>query len=91
MAGFSQSEMIKLVACGHTMGGVRSDAFPQLVPPPEQGLNIHDFDTTPNFDNKVAAEYLDGTTQNPLVVSSNATLVSDLHVFSSDGNKTITE
>lgn len=54
MAGFSQSEMIKLVACGHTMGGVRSDAFPQLVPVPEAGgLGIHDFDTTPTFDNKV--------------------------------------
>ncbi|KAH6908314.1 heme peroxidase, partial [Coprinopsis sp. MPI-PUGE-AT-0042] len=90
-AGFSQSEMIKLVACGHTMGGVRSDAFPQLVPAPASGLAIHDFDTSPEFDNKVATEYLDGTTQNPLVVSSNATLVSDLHVFSSDGNKTISE
>ncbi|KAH6895008.1 L-ascorbate oxidase [Coprinopsis sp. MPI-PUGE-AT-0042] len=90
-AGFSQSEMIKLVACGHTMGGVRSDAFPQLVPAPASGLAIHDFDTSPEFDNKVATEYLDGTTQNPLVVSSNATLVSDLHVFSSDGNKTISD
>ena len=29
--GFNQSEMIALVACGHTVGGVRKDDFPTIV------------------------------------------------------------
>jgi hypothetical protein len=89
--GFTKEEMIKLVACGHTMGGVRSADFPQLVAPnPSSSVTvITDFDTTQNFDNKVVTEYLDGTTQNVLVVSDNKTMVSDLRVFESDGNATM--
>lgn len=34
-------------------------------------------------------EYLDGTTQNPLVITPNITLASDLRVFQSDGNQTM--
>lgn len=34
-------------------------------------------------------EYLSGTTQNVLVVTSNATMASDLRVFSSDNNSTM--
>lgn len=34
-------------------------------------------------------QYLDGTTQNPLVVASNKTMTSDLRVFSSDSNVTM--
>ncbi|KAG2019903.1 cytochrome c peroxidase [Coprinopsis cinerea AmutBmut pab1-1] len=91
--GFSTPEMIKMVACGHTMGGVRSEEFPQLVPPgPDPSVMvIQDFDTTPDFDNKVVTEYLDGTTPNVLVNSPNRTLVSDLRVFSADGNNTMRE
>ncbi|KAJ2921397.1 hypothetical protein H1R20_g15699, partial [Candolleomyces eurysporus] len=84
--------MIKLVACGHTMGGVRSDAFPQLVPPNPASPAvpvIQNFDTTMDFDNKVVTEYLDGSTQNVLVVAENKTMVSDLRVFESDGNSTM--
>lgn len=53
--GFNQAEMIKLVACGHTMGGVRSSDFPQLVPPNAASSVpvIDDFDTTMAFDNAV--------------------------------------
>ena len=53
--GFNQTDMIKLVACGHTMGGVRSADFPQLVPPNPNSVNpvIDDFDTTMAFDNAV--------------------------------------
>ena len=53
--GFNQSEMIKLVACGHTMGGVRSTDFPELVPPnPSSSVPvIDDFDETMQFDNLV--------------------------------------
>jgi len=89
--GFNQAEMIKLVACGHTMGGVRSADFPQLVAPNPNSVNpvIDDFDTTMNFDNKVVTEYIDGSTQNVLVVGSNQTLLSDLRVFASDGNSTV--
>lgn len=56
LAGFSQSEMITLTACGHTLGGVRSDDFPDLVAPNAnaQIVNIHTFDSTPQFDNAVS-------------------------------------
>ena len=90
--GFNQAEMIKLVACGHTMGGVRSADFPQLVAPNPNSPNpvIENFDkTTESFDNAVVTEYLDGTTQNALVVGSNQTLASDLRVFASDANSTM--
>ncbi|KAH9483912.1 WSC domain-containing protein [Psilocybe cubensis] len=89
--GFNQAEMIKLVACGHTMGGVRSSDFPQLVAPDPNSVNpvIEDFDTTMDFDNKVVTEYLDGTTQNVLVISPNKTMVSDLRIFEADNNSTM--
>ncbi|KAF8809049.1 L-ascorbate oxidase [Phlegmacium glaucopus] len=89
--GFNQSEMIKLVSCGHTMGGVRSSDFPQLVPPnPSSSLPvIDDFDETMQFDNLVVTDYLRGKTQNVLVTGSNQTLLSDLRVFESDGNLTM--
>ena len=35
------------------------------------------------------SEYLSGNTENVLVVTSNATMASDLRVFSSDGNSTM--
>ncbi|KAJ7755855.1 heme peroxidase [Mycena metata] len=68
--GFSTTEMIQLVACGHSLGGVRNPDFA-------------------TFDNNVITEYLDSTTQNPLVVTQNATFRSDLRIFNSDGNKTM--
>ncbi|KAG6877011.1 hypothetical protein C0993_011072 [Termitomyces sp. T159_Od127] len=74
------------------MGGVRSTDFPDLVPPnpSSSGPAFHNFDTTTqSFDNKVVAQYLDGTTLNPLVVDSNSTMTSDLRVFSADGNDTM--
>lgn len=89
--GFNQAEMIKLVACGHTMGGVRSSDFPQLVPPDPNSVNpvFDDFDTTMAFDNAVVTQYLDGSTKNILVVGTNQTMNSDLRVFQSDGNSTM--
>lgn len=47
--------MIKLVACGHTMGGVSSADFPQLVAPDPNSVNpvFDDFDTTTSFDEKM--------------------------------------
>ncbi|PPR01093.1 hypothetical protein CVT26_015999 [Gymnopilus dilepis] len=89
--GFNSTEMIKMVACGHTLGGVRSADFPDLVPPNPNSIYpvIDNFDNSTHFDNSVVTEYLDGTTQNPLVVSANQTMDSDLRVFSSDGNATV--
>jgi catalase (peroxidase I) len=57
--GFNQSEMIKLVACGHTMGGVRSPDFPGLVPPnPNSAVPVIDnFDETMQFDNLVLVAF----------------------------------
>lgn len=52
--GFSQSEMISLVACGHTLGGVRSSDFPEIVPPSGGGQGrLVEFDTSDEYDNLV--------------------------------------
>jgi hypothetical protein len=83
--------MITLVSCGHTLGGVRSLDFPQLVPPNSDASlpNFALFDGTSEFDNAVVTQYLDGTTLNPLVVGPNSTMASDLRIFASDGNQTM--
>ncbi|KAF8152647.1 heme peroxidase [Crassisporium funariophilum] len=84
--GFNQAEMIALVACGHTLGGVRRDDFPEIV----YASEFADFDgTLSKFDNTVVTEYLDDTTTNPLIKSANVTTQSDLRIFSSDQNVTM--
>ncbi|KAJ3760046.1 heme peroxidase [Lentinula raphanica] len=85
--GFTPTEMISLVACGHTLGGVRQVDFPLVVVDPEDVLQT--FDSTINFDNAVVSEYLQNTTQNVLVVGPNVTTRSDFRIFSSDGNVTM--
>ncbi|KAF8133615.1 heme peroxidase, partial [Mycena galopus ATCC 62051] len=91
--GFTQTEMIGLVACGHTFGGVQQAPFPDIVPvinDPNNTQSVAHFDSTSvNFDNLVATEYISGTTQNPLVVGSNDTTNSDKRIFGSDGNVTM--
>ncbi|KAF8163504.1 heme peroxidase [Crassisporium funariophilum] len=89
--GFTQAEMITLVACGHTLGGVRSSDFPDIVPAGSDPTipNFEDFDTTHQFDPNVVTQYLDGSTTNPLVVDRNSTLNSDRRIFSSDNNVTM--
>ncbi|KAJ7243967.1 heme peroxidase [Mycena rebaudengoi] len=85
--GFSPTEMIQLVACGHSLGGVRNPDFSDMVPD-EGGRKF--FDTTQGiFDNNVITEYFDNSTANPLVITQNATFRSDMRIFSSDGNKTM--
>ncbi|KAJ7442329.1 heme peroxidase [Mycena galericulata] len=92
--GFTQTEMIGLVACGsvifHTFGGVQHDPFPDIVGVLNDTHNTEDvahFDITfVTFDNN---EYISGTTQNPLVVGFNDTTNSDKRIFASDGNATI--
>ncbi|KAL0063916.1 hypothetical protein AAF712_009106 [Marasmius tenuissimus] len=85
--GFTQSEMIALIACGHSVGGVRRDDFPDIVK--DENVDVQLFDGTTPFDHAVITGYLDGTTPNPLVVGSNSTTNSDLRIFSSDGNATM--
>ncbi|KAH8107971.1 heme peroxidase [Cristinia sonorae] len=92
--GFSQEEMISLVACGHTFGGVQHVSFPDIVPPSNDPTNTPGqvlFDSTgTQFDNKIVTEYLDGSTKSPLVVGTNDTTNSDKRIYASDGNATVT-
>ncbi|KAF7340127.1 Peroxidase [Mycena venus] len=91
--GFTPDEMIGLVACGHTFGGVQHAPFPDIVPElndPNSTESVAHFDTTnTHFDNNIAVEYISGTTQNPLVVGFNDTTNSDRRIFGSDGNVTM--
>jgi hypothetical protein len=90
--GFSQTEMIQVVACGHTIGGVHEVEFPQIVPvgSTENGEKPTD-STVDVFDNKIVTEYIAGNTTDPMVVgpSIKATRNSDFKVFNSDGNVTV--
>lgn len=93
-AGFSTEDMIAMVACGHSLGGVHSTDFPEIVgveADPNNDTVAH-FDTEfADFDNGVVTEYLDGTTKNPLVAGTNDTLNSDKRIFGADGNATMTK
>ncbi|KAJ7059636.1 heme peroxidase [Mycena amicta] len=86
--GFNEAEMISLVACGHSLGGVRQVDFPLIVTE-DVPTGVQTFASTLGFDNTVVKEYLDGSTDNVLVVGSNVTTRSDLRIFSSDGNVTM--
>ncbi|KAJ7466521.1 heme peroxidase [Mycena latifolia] len=86
--GFNETEMISLVACGHSLGGVRQADFPLIVTE-DVPAGIQTFASTLGFDNTVVTEYLNGTTENVLVVGSNITTRSDFRIFSSDGNVTM--
>ncbi|QRV90458.1 manganese peroxidase 2 [Ceratobasidium sp. AG-Ba] len=84
-AGFDPKDMIQLVACGHTLGGVHKESFPEIV----GNTTFSDFDKTEDrFDNRVAVEYLRDTTKNPLVRAEGGNN-SDFKIFNSDGNSTI--
>ncbi|KAK0638658.1 hypothetical protein B0T16DRAFT_228203 [Cercophora newfieldiana] len=90
--GFTAAEMVQVVACGHTLGGVHTAEFPQIVPP-GTGVNgqVGLDSTSAAYDNKVVTEYLDGTTKSPLIVGPAVAINrhSDFKVFNSDGNATI--
>ncbi|KAJ7260472.1 heme peroxidase [Mycena haematopus] len=91
--GFTPTEMIGLVACGHTFGGVQHSFFPHIVNTLNDTTDTEDvthFDSTfVGFDNTIATEYISGTTHNPLVVGFNQTTNSDRRIFGSDGNVTM--
>ncbi|CRK37128.1 hypothetical protein BN1708_007318 [Verticillium longisporum] len=90
--GFSPQEMIQVTACGHTIGGVHSAEFPDIIPAGTATNGQVALDSSVAvFDNKIVTEYLDGTTQNPLVVGRAVGLNkhSDFKVYNSDRNKMI--
>jgi hypothetical protein len=90
--GFNTSEMIAVTACGHTLGGVHAADFPQIVTTGSVTNDFAHFDSTNAFDERVASEYVKGTTTNPLVSGPcvGSGRCSDAHVFSADKNVTIT-
>jgi hypothetical protein len=82
-------DMIAMVACGHTMGGVHGKTFPDITGNSSEANVIH-FDTSETtFDRNVTTEYLAGTTQNPLVVARNDSFNSDKRIFGADKNVTM--
>ncbi|PON20567.1 hypothetical protein TGAM01_v210525 [Trichoderma gamsii] len=94
--GFTPQEMIGLVACGHTLGGVHGVDFPEIVPVVNNAAtdqNTQTFDTTntgfTGFDNTVAVQFVNNITQNPLAFGHNETTNSDARIFNSDGGKEI--
>ncbi|KAG8421748.1 hypothetical protein J3458_003596 [Metarhizium acridum] len=90
--GFTTEEMIQATACGHTLGGVHQDEFPDLMPATGVVSGNVALDTTDAvFDNKVVTEYLSGNTSNMLVVGPSVKIHknSDFKVYNVDGNKTM--
>ncbi|KAJ5023918.1 heme peroxidase [Bipolaris maydis] len=89
-ASLSEVDMITLIACGHSIGGVHSVDHPEIVSGPVSPENKASFDTTKGvLDNQVVVEYLNNSTANPLVSNTNDTLNSDKRIFASDDNKTM--
>ncbi|KAJ3499036.1 hypothetical protein NLG97_g651 [Lecanicillium saksenae] len=94
--GFNQEEMIGLVACGHTLGGVHGVDFPQIVAVVNDTTtddNTQTFDPTNDgesaFDNEVASDFVSNIGNNPLAFGHNVTTNSDGRIFNSDGGKLI--
>lgn len=94
-AGFNVSDMISMVACGHTLGGVHGEDFPEITGNGTVG-HVSRFEgnngtSFAKFDNVVVTQYLDGSSENPLVAGTNDTTNSDKRVFGADGNQTMNE
>ncbi|OCK76050.1 heme peroxidase, partial [Lepidopterella palustris CBS 459.81] len=90
--GFNVTEMIAVTACGHTLGGVHAADFPEIVAPGSAPPNdFQHFDSTTAFDEKIATEYIAGTTNDPLTVGISVSngRNSDGRLFAYDGNVTI--
>ncbi|RDB16598.1 hypothetical protein Hypma_002807 [Hypsizygus marmoreus] len=85
--GFSNKEMISLVACRHSIG-VHVANNPTIT-----SVAMAGFDTTrPVFDNQGVIEYTNGVLANPLAQPakvSNLATSSDARIFSSNNNATI--
>jgi hypothetical protein len=95
--GFSDTEAIQFLACGHSIGSVHHSGFPEVqddkyvspantnggCPFSSMGAN--------HFNNEMVLDYVNGRSQNPLVVSYNETNRADLRIYSADGNATLHE
>jgi hypothetical protein len=92
--GFSQTQMIQVTACGHAVGGVHASDNPGIVPPGSTANNykLFDSDASVAFDQKVVSEYVAGVSQDALVSGPAVAIKqdSDLRIFASDQNATIT-
>ncbi|KKA28233.1 hypothetical protein TD95_002415 [Thielaviopsis punctulata] len=89
-AGFNVTDMIAMVACGHSIGQVHSVDFPDIVTGTPEASNVAKFDrTSAQFDNKVVSEYLESDGINPLAFGHNDTTNSDKRIFGADGNVTM--
>ena len=98
-AGFeSRDDVIALTACGHSLGGVRKKSFPEVINGNPVGTQEGTdgrvaFDSSVNnFDNTLVKEYLTSTglKGGPLVTTSDVTRQSDLRLYTSDQNQTMT-
>ena len=91
--GFNTTEMIVVTACGHTVGGVHSVNFPQIVPAGTAPNDYKIFDGTNAFDPTIATNYIAGNSKivDPLDVGPSvaAGMDSDNLVFGADGNVTM--
>lgn len=86
--GFSQTEMIQLIAAGHTIGQVHANVNPRIV---ATGIQAFD-DTRTTYDNHVALDYVRDIRTNPLGQVYDPAFPersSDTRAFGSDGNATI--
>jgi hypothetical protein len=94
-SGTDSSEMIQLVICGHTLGGVHAVEQPLIIDSGKFPNNYAHFDTTvASFDNKNAVEFYSGNTTNPMVFGKayredNRGRDSDRRVYGSDNNVTV--
>ncbi|KZV65813.1 class II peroxidase [Peniophora sp. CONT] len=90
-AGFNTSDMITMVACGHTLGGVHGKDFPEITFNSSETDFEHfeSGDGFKTFDNAVVTEYLGGGKSNLLATGANATTNSDARVFNADKNATM--
>ncbi|EJT50710.1 hypothetical protein A1Q1_08262 [Trichosporon asahii var. asahii CBS 2479] len=86
--GFTTEEMIGLVACGHTLGGVHANINGHITSQP-----YHHFDTTVDgFDNSIAKGHIEDTRVNPIGQPwdpNNPAVSSDTRTFAADGNVTM--
>lgn len=89
--GFNGTDMIKMVACGHAIGGVHAGNFPTIVAPGTAPDDYQLFVATQNFDNSIATRYLNGPDTDPLAVgiSTSSGRNADFQVFNSDKNVTL--
>lgn len=93
-AGFDTADMIALVACGHTLGGVHGEAFPAIAgpalrptgnPPVLLESAVAHFDKSPHvFDNAPVLEFLQRTSASPLVIHNDNNTTTTTTSFASD-------